>query len=221
MKFIVNEQIRELVDNLKAYKEGNDQRGYIRTISLLVDAIENKDNYTARHTERVTLFSMILFDELFKNKDKYQCELHKEQRAVLKKAALLHDLGKVGIRTEVLNKPGRLTDEEFEEIKHHSEYGYQIASFLNEDTAVLEAIRFHHERYDGKGYPQGLAKDDIPFLSAIIAVADTYDAMTSDRPYRKGLDRSIAREEILKYSGSQFNPIVVKAFIAVYDQNIL
>lgn len=221
MKFIVNEQIRELVEKLKTYNEDNDQRGYIRTIALLVDAIENKDDYTARHTERVTLFSMILFDELFKNKDEYQCPLIKEQRSVLKKAALLHDLGKVGIRSEVLTKPGRLTEDEYEEIKQHSEYGYQIASFINEDIAVLEAIRFHHERYDGKGYPQGLAKDEIPFLAAIIAVADTYDAMTSDRPYRKGLDRSIAREEILKFSGTQFNPIVVKAFIAVYDQNTL
>lgn len=221
MKLDVNQEARELIEKLKTFKEESNEKGYIHTIALLVDAIENKDNYTARHTERVTLFSMILFDEIIKNQTNYDCHLEKCQRAILKKAALLHDLGKVGIRTEVLLKPGRLTDEEYEEVKLHSTYGYEIACFVNEDNDVLDAIKYHHERYDGKGYPEGLAGDEIPFLSTIIAVADTYDAMTSDRPYRKGLDREIAREEIVKFSGMQFNPVVVKAFLSAYEKNSL
>lgn len=221
MKLNVSQEARELIEKLKAFKAEANEKGYIHTIALLVDAIENKDNYTARHTERVTLFAMIIFDEMFKNPDDYDCCIDKSQRAVLKKAALLHDLGKVGIRSEVLLKPGKLTDEEFEEIKQHSLYGYEIAKFINERKDVLEAIKYHHERYDGNGYPERLAGEQIPFLATIIAVADTYDAMTSDRPYRKGLDRQIARAEIEKYSGSQFHPVAAKAFLAAFDKGSL
>lgn len=221
MDLVLNSEIKELVDKLKVYKNESNESEYITTVSLLVDAIEAKDQYTARHTERVTLFSLVLFDEIYAHQETYKHEFKKEERAVLKKAALLHDVGKVGIATEILIKPSGLTDDEFDQIKQHSLYGYQIASFIDENEDVLEAIKYHHERFDGQGYPEGLAAEQIPYLAAVIAVADTYDAMTSDRPYRKGLDREIAYKEILSCSGTQFNPSVVKAFKKVFEQNIL
>lgn len=212
----LNKEIKELISDLKLYRQQNDRVEYLKTISLLVNAVEKKDAYTARHTERVTLYSLVLFDELNSNPD-YEIDFPKGFRQTLKISALLHDIGKIGIRDCVLNKPGRLTDEEFEEIKKHPSYGYMIGMNIEELDDVLLGVKHHHERYDGKGYPDGLKGDEIPIIAAIISVADAYDAMTSDRPYRKSLSGEIGRDEIMKNSGTQFHPLVVKAFLKVWD----
>jgi HD-GYP domain-containing protein (c-di-GMP phosphodiesterase class II) len=127
--------------------------------------------------------------------------------------AVLHDIGKVGIRESVLQKPGPLTPEEWEEMKKHPEIGYRITQNIPELAAVAEYILYHHERWDGKGYPRGLKGEEIPLLCRILAVADAYDAMTSDRTYRKAMSREEAIAEIKRNAGTQFDPIVADNLI--------
>ncbi|MCD6390160.1 MAG: HD domain-containing protein, partial [Desulfobulbaceae bacterium] len=129
---------------------------------------------------------------------------------------VLHDIGKIGIPDKILGKPGRLSAEEYAVIKKHPEQGAKILRPMESDrriASISKIIKHHHERYDGNGYPDGLKGKEIPYLSRIIAVADSYDAMTSDRPYRKGMDIVTAKEEIRKNSGSQFDPILAEKFI--------
>lgn len=145
--------------------------------------------------------------------------LTEKELTALRLAAILHDIGKIGVSDSVLLKPGRLTDEEFSAIKKHTEYGSEILKHIKEFKALIPGVRGHHERYDGKGYPDGLRGKDIPVSALIIAVADSFDAMTSDRPYRKGLGIETAIEELRKNSGTQFAPEMVEAFIRVYKMN--
>ncbi len=135
--------------------------------------------------------------------------------------AMLHDIGKVGIDDRILNKPGRLTEEEWTIMKKHPEIGYRIAKASPELEVVAEYILAHHERWDGKGYPKGLAGEDIPLPSRIIAIADTYDAMTEDRVYRKALSEEEAVREIIANSGKQFDPQIVTLFLEVYSDRKL
>ena len=131
----------------------------------------------------------------------------------LRTLGLLHDIGKIAIDENILNNPNKLTDDECYAIKRHSEIGYRILSTVNEMSEMAEYILAHHERWDGTGYPKGLKAAEIPFESSIIAVADAYDAMTSDRVYCKGLTEDEALAELEKNAGIQFNPEIVKAFI--------
>ncbi len=121
-------------------------------------------------------------------------------------AALLHDVGKIGIRDEVINKTGRLTDEEFNHIKTHPVLGYQILSSIRQSEYLSIGAHYHHERYDGKGYPEGLAGEEIPWIARIIAVADAYDAMSSNRSYRNSLPAEKVKDEIRRGMGTQFDP---------------
>ena len=130
----------------------------------------------------------------------------------IRHASLLHDVGKIGISEQILLKPGRLTDDEFETIKSHPHIGAGILNSIEFLKNVCEIIKHHHERYDGKGYPSGLASNDIPLGSRIICVADSFDAITSCRPYRKPLTFDEATDEVKRCAGSQFDPIVVEAF---------
>jgi HD-GYP domain-containing protein (c-di-GMP phosphodiesterase class II) len=125
---------------------------------------------------------------------------------------VLHDLGKVGISDSILNKPGKLTDEEFAIMKSHPSIGAQIIGGIAFLEPLMPFIAQHHERYDGRGYPAGFKGEEIAIQGRLLAIADTYDAMTSDRPYRKGLAAQIAYDEIVKCSGSQFDPVLVRAF---------
>ncbi|MBA7578365.1 Cyclic di-GMP phosphodiesterase response regulator RpfG [subsurface metagenome] len=134
----------------------------------------------------------------------------------LKLAAILHDVGKIGIPDYVLLKKGKLTDEEFETIKKHPDYGDDIVRNVKQLQHMIPGIRHHHERYDGSGYPDGLEGNEADIVARIIAVADAFDAMTSDRPYRKSLNQLLALEELKKYRGTQFDPDAVKAFMKVY-----
>lgn len=176
------------------------------TIGAICEALDEKDKYTIGHSRRVTTYSLLIGNEM---------GLTQSQMQKIKLAGLLHDIGKIGTPERILNKPGRLTDEEFAIIKEHPQRGAEIIRNLKQLGEVIEWVRCHHERYDGRGYPDKIAGDDIPMGAAILAVADTYDAMTSDRSYRKGLPHEVALGEIKKCTGSQFNPLVGEAFVRI------
>ena len=131
----------------------------------------------------------------------------------IKTVGLLHDIGKIAINENVLNKPGKLTDNEWKEIKRHPEIGYRILSTVNDMLEMAEYVLYHHERWDGKGYPKGLKEDEIPFVSRVIAISDAYDAMTSERSYRSALPEEVVIDELQKNAGIQFDPELVSVFI--------
>lgn len=176
----------------------------VSTLKSLVMSIEARDSYTKQHSERVTKYALQIAEVM---------NLDEEEREVIKFGGYLHDIGKIGVKDTVLLKPGKLTDEEFEEIKRHSEIGDNILKPIKFFPKERDLIRHHHERYDGRGYPDGLGGEDIPLTARILAVADTYDAMTSTRPYRKALEHKVAVEEIIRCAGKQFDPKVVEAFL--------
>ena len=130
---------------------------------------------------------------------------------------LLHDIGKIGIPNVIINKTSKLTDEEYEKIKMHPVYGYEILSEIESMPELSTGARYHHERIDGKGYPDGLKGDEIPFMARIIAVADSYDTMTSNRSYRKYLPQDVVREEIEKNIGTQFDEAPARAMLKIID----
>jgi len=200
-----NEALIKNSDDLKkAYSKLN--LSYKSTILALSKAIDARDTYTAGHSERVTQISLKIGQAI---------GLSSEQLNVLEIAALFHDVGKIGIPDQVLNKPGKLTDEEFNQIKEHSSIGVDILKSIEFLDDTLTIILHHHEKYDGSGYPSGISGEAIPLESRIICVADSYDAMTSDRPYRTGLPQSVAVDELIKFKGIQFDPIIVDAFLKI------
>ena len=182
------------------------QKSYLQTIEALVTTIEVKDPYTKGHSERVANYSLLIANHL---------EL--ENAAEIETAALIHDIGKIGISESILNKPGRLTEEEFFNIKQHPEIGYRILNMIEEFQDIKHIIRHHHEWFNGQGYPLGLSGEAIPLGGRVIAVADAFDAMTSSRPYKQPSSTTEALEEIQKMSGTQFDPLVVNAFLHVMD----
>ncbi len=181
------------------------------TAITLAKAIEMRDRYTAGHTDRVTEFAMLTAGQL---------NWSKERLTVLELAGHLHDVGKIGVPDAVLNKPGKLTAEEFEMMKAHPEIGEQIIRGIDFMEALVPYVLYHHERYDGKGYPRGLSGEAIPIEGRLLAVSDTFDAMTSSRPYRKQLDPEQAVEEIKRCSGTQFDPKIVGAFLEVWTAGL-
>ncbi len=204
-------QNAQLIEDLRKEVEKN-KTLFINTTLSLASAIEAKDRYTRGHTERVTKFALAIADEL---NSKGIIHLPKKFLNDLYIASLLHDIGKIGVPEQILSKETRLTDEEFIQIKKHPERGAEILKTLPEFEESLKGVKYHHERYDGKGYPEGLKGEEIPLIAAIVAVADTYDAMTSDRTYRKALSREAAIAEIDKNVGIQFNPVIAQAFLEV------
>ena len=189
----------ELIQNL--------EKSYYDTISALAQAVEAKDPYTLGHSDRVTQYAIAIGEEM---------GLSREDIAVLRYGATLHDVGKIGIDEAVLNKPGRLTREEFLHMKEHPEIGENIVRGVDFLQRVRPLIRHHQERHDGKGYPDGLRGDEIPLMVAIISVADVFDALTSDRPYRKAKSASEALRIIKEESGQQHNPEVVEALLKIF-----
>ncbi len=173
----------------------------LRAAHALATAVEAKDAYTAGHAVRVTAYA-ITIAEVIGGIDLLRFRL----------AGDLHDVGKIGVPDRVLNKPGRLSESETALVQRHPEMGARILEPLIDDPMVIGVIRWHHERWDGKGYPDGLAGDDIPLPARILAVADTMDAMSSLRAYRNGMSWEKVIEEVRDCSGSQFDPGVVKAF---------
>jgi putative nucleotidyltransferase with HDIG domain len=183
------------------------KESYIATVRVLANAIEARDEYTRGHTERVFLLSEILAKEL---------GWGEEQLGDLKMGGLLHDIGKIGVPDSILNKPGPLTPEEVEIMKKHPETGARMIESIPFLKQALPYILYHHERHDGKGYPRGLRGDEIPYAGRLLAVVDTLDAITSDRPYRGGRLLKEAIDEIKENSGTQFHPAVAKACIRAY-----
>ena len=177
---------------------------YFDTISALAAAVDAKDSYTHNHSRDVSTYARAIGEQM---------GLSEQDMELLQRAAVLHDIGKIAVPGSILNKPDRLTREEFETMKTHVLSGVKIVENISNMAAIIPAMRGHHERYDGKGYPEGLQGEVIPPMARILAVADTYDAITSDRPYRKGPGHDFAVAEIIRCSGSQFAPEVVEAFL--------
>ncbi|MEG6520989.1 HD domain-containing phosphohydrolase [Desulfotomaculum sp. 1211_IL3151] len=183
---------------------------YLETIAALVTAIDAKDKYTRNHSKNVSRVAVALAQEL---------KLSTQEIQTIEYGALLHDIGKIGIPEAILNKNGKLAQEEYEIIKSHPVIGVTIlqpVDFLQSTSAI---IRHHHERIDGRGYPNGLIGEDIPFEARIVSIADAWDAMTSDRSYRKGMSKEQALWELQNNTGSQFDAYMVKAFVSMHKQN--
>jgi len=202
----------QLFTRLKAQSDRNKEL-FLQTINVLGSTIEAKDAYTHGHTERVTEYAVAIARQMMDNGSAEFSETFFENLYI---ACLLHDIGKIAVPEAILNKPGRLTDEERVIIQQHTIKGHEIVQPLSLPQDCRDGILFHHEWHNGGGYPQGLKEDEIPMVAAIIAVADAYDAMTSDRPYRKGMDKTIAIEEIKRNLGSQFSPLPAKAMLELF-----
>ncbi len=182
-----------------------------QTAFALSDAIDAKDEYTHGHSERVAQYSeMIAYES---GKDAEEC---REIYII----ALLHDVGKIGVPRSIINKTSKLTDEEYEIIKSHTTMGYQILSKITEQPTLNIGAHYHHERYDGKGYPEGLKGEEIPEIARIIGVADAYDAMSSKRSYRDALPQEVVRSEIEKGLGTQFDPKFGKIMLRMIDEDV-
>ena len=183
------------------------EKAYMQTIKALTEAIEAKDYYTRGHSERVLVYSEKIAAALgWTDVD------NEEELVQLRYAAILHDIGKIGIDTGILNKPGRLTDEEYTIIREHPTVGWRILQNIERLRVATTAVVQHHERIDGSGYPQGLKGEEITLLAKILSVADTYDAMTSERPYRAGLPQQSALAELRRCAGTQFDEEIVAVF---------
>ncbi|MCP4756400.1 MAG: GAF domain-containing protein [Proteobacteria bacterium] len=202
----LSDQVAIALENARLYEE--QKAMFKETAEAITTAIEKRDPYTGGHSKRVRDFCMAAA--------KYM-NLPSKSVEWLELSAILHDTGKIGVDDKILRKPGRLTDDEFDSIKRHPGYGRDILRHVKSLEPIIPGMKMHHERYDGKGYPDGLRKSKIPLLARIINVADTWDAMTSDRPYRNGLSDDIALDELKKFAGTQFDPKVVKAFLTAYE----
>lgn len=204
----LGEMAASAMDNARLYKDLEDL--FTSSISSLVSAIEAKDKYTKGHTKMVTKYSLMIADEM---------KLEPKQRKILERAALLHDIGKIGMPDKILNKPGRLTKEEREEVNRHPEKGAAITKPIKRLREITVGIKHHHERYDGSGYPDGLKGEAIPLISRIISVADAFDAMYSDRPYRSKLPVDECIRELEEGKGKQFDSKFTDAFITTYKNS--
>ncbi len=182
---------------------------FLDTITVLAQAVELKDEYTGGHTYRVTTYSTMLAEHM---------NLASDDVELIRIGTPLHDIGKIGIDDAILRKPDRLTPEEFEIMKTHTVKGDEIVATIPDLRTIRPIVRSHHERWDGKGYPDGLGGEAISPLARIVALADAFDAMTSDRPYRKGMPAETAFAEIEKQSGKQFDPVFAAGFLAVKEQ---
>jgi len=197
------------VRSLVRTKRLNDQLVTVEsTIIALATAIEAKDPYTQGHVDRVANYALALGKEM---------GLTPLELQLLRKAAILHDVGKIGVRESVLLKPGPLSEEELNHVKAHPVIGEKICRPLQQDRLILQVIRHHHERYDGNGYPDGLAGEDIPLAARVMAVVDAYDALTSDRPYRVRLSREEALQILKEEAGRQFDPKIAMAFASMLE----
>lgn len=181
---------------------------FLDTITVLAQAVELKDEYTGGHIYRVTTYSTLLAEKL---------EMSEQELDLIRIGTPLHDIGKIGIADAILTKPDKLTPEEFEAMKLHTVKGAEIVNTVPDLRPIIPIVRSHHERWDGRGYPDGLGGDAIHPLARVVGLADAFDAMTSDRPYRKGMAASVAFAEIEKMSGKQFDPVFAGAFLALRD----
>ncbi|HNW34421.1 MAG TPA: HD domain-containing protein [Candidatus Ozemobacteraceae bacterium] len=197
------------IDNARLYE--NIQKVYLATIEVLATAIDAKDPYTQGHSRRVTQYSVAIAEEI---------NMERKMIDSVRYAGLLHDVGKIGIKDSIIRKPARLTDEEYAIIKKHPEIGAKILRPVDFLADKVPGVKHHHEYFDGRGYPDHLKGDDIPLIARIICVADAFDAMTTNRPYRKGLSFNTAVAELRKFSGKQFDPMCVDAFLKAFEKKL-
>ncbi|HCF83007.1 MAG TPA: hypothetical protein DER68_03370 [Ruminococcaceae bacterium] len=202
-------RLRETTKNEQRYREQLKQQNsdFVKTIVRIIDA---KDRYTNGHSQRVANYSREIARRLGKNA---------EEQMQIYYAGLLHDVGKIRVPKEVINKPGRLSEDEFKQVKIHTVTGYYILKEIYKEGPILNAARFHHERYDGRGYPMGLSGENIPEVARIVGVADAYDAMASDRSYRKALPQATVRSEIEMGRSGQFDPIIADVMLDMIDDD--
>jgi len=202
-------QIAVAVENASLYKELDEL--FLSSIRAIVEAVDAKDPYTQGHSVRVVEYSLLVGEAV---------KLNKEALKDLEVSAILHDVGKIGIPDRILAKPGRLTEEEYEYIKRHPQFSADIIGPIAKLKRLTPYILHHHERFDGKGYPAGLKGRAIPIFARIIAIADSFDAMTSSRPYRDKMNLDIAFQELRDNSGTQFDPKLVPVFIEAYESAV-
>lgn len=195
-----------------------EHRLFIHTAIALAAAVDARDPYTHGHTERCTAYSMVIADQFHGRPEMVELSRFRE---TLKISALLHDIGKIGSPDEILRKPAKLTPKEMKKMQEHPVVGAIILQPIKGMEEVAKAVKTHHERYDGKGYPDGLRGHEIPFMTRIISVADTFDSMTTDRPYRKRFSDAAATKEIEECAGTQFDPVVVEAFLRAHREGRL
>lgn len=197
-----------LTDQARRYEDAM-QKSYRAMLDALMAALNIRDTETEGHSERVAAYTMAMANRLHLSED--------ELRAI-ELGALLHDIGKIGVPDSILYKPGPLTPEEWEVMKQHPVIGYQMCMKVDALRPAAPIVLHHHERWDGQGYPSGLAGEAIPLGARIFAIADTLDAMTSDRPYRKALSFAQARDEIARCAGKQFDPRMVELFFEIPEE---
>ena len=202
---MVKEQNEELIKKQEAIEEM-----FVQTVTALSEAVDAKDRYTSGHSKRVAEYARMLSKRM---------GMSEEEQEEIYRAGLLHDIGKIRIPVEIINKAGKLTDEEYNIIKIHPVTSYNILRGIAGNNLIAIAAKYHHERYDGRGYPNGLSGDMIPLVARILAVADTYDAMTSNRSYRKALPQEVVRAEIEKGRGTQFDPDIAALMLQVIDED--
>ena len=190
-----NKELREIFDGM---------------IFAFADALDAKSPWTRGHSERVTSIAVSIANEM---------NLSEREIEILKTASILHDIGKIGTYDEILDKPGKLTDEEFTLVKQHPGKGADFLKHIKKMEDITVIIRHHHERLDGKGYPDGLKGKEIPLLARIVTVADSFDAMIAERPYRPPLSLDSALNELRTKSGTQFEPLAVEAFMRVISRS--
>jgi len=200
-------QIAAAIENARLYEDL--KSSYLSSVQSLALALEAKDPYTRGHSERVTTYAVQIAEEM---------KMGEEVKEALQCAGLLHDIGKIGLEERILHKPGSLEAGEYEIVKRHPLIGAHILHPISFFEKELFLIRHHHESFDGRGYPDGLSAEEIPVAARILRVADSYDAMTSDRPYRSSLSWEQARAELVAKAGKQFDPLVVKAFLRILDR---
>ncbi len=207
-------QATVLIDNVRLFEEVNHkardlEEAQLDAIKALAEALESKDAYTRDHSDRALQYAVAVAEKM---------GLSDAQKEKLKYAAVLHDIGKIGVPENILKKPTQLTQEEYNIMKTHPEKGAEIIKHIKSLAEVVPLVLYHQERYDGKGYPRGLMGNEIPIESRIVSVLDAYDAMTSDRVYRKAPGQQRAIEELKRHAGTQFDPRVVQVFLEVIGE---
>ncbi|HEX4351887.1 MAG TPA: HD-GYP domain-containing protein, partial [Polyangiales bacterium] len=202
---IVSDRAAAAIENAKLYE--NLKGTFSQTIKGLANAIDKMDRYTAGHSTRVAAYAQVLAIKL---------GLPPERVEIVRQAALMHDIGKIGCVMN-LNKPGILTDREYDVFKRHPGFGREILEPIEFLSPLIPGVHFHHERWDGQGYPLGLEAQSIPLIARIISVADAYDAMTSDRAYRRALPHAVTTHEIMSCAGSQFDPDIANEFVEAIE----
>ncbi len=207
---IIAAKVASVIENNRLYEHL--QNSYVKAIKALANSIEARDKYTRGHTDRVTVLADLIAVRLGWSERK---------RAEMKIGCTLHDIGKIGVPDSILNKPSYLTDAERHQMETHPVLGAKILEGIDYLKPAIPYILYHHEKYDGSGYPHGLAGENIPIEGRLLAVVDTYDAIVSDRPYRDGADAASAIEEIIKFKDIQFDPMIVDVLVDVWKDGLI